>query len=64
MASHPQRYPELASYRDPLQLTNCRWPLVYLFGIQARMAYAIKIFHVLPWVPETFLARSPVFIVA
>ena len=28
------------------------------------MAYAIKIFHALPWVPETFLARFPVFVVA
>ena len=61
MASHPHRYPELASYRDPTQLANRRWPPVYLFDIQARMAYAIKIFHVLPWVPETFLARFPVF---
>lgn len=60
MASHPQRYPELASYRDTLQLANRRWPPVYLFGIQARMAYAIKIFHALPWVPGTLLARFPV----
>ena len=64
MASHPHRYPELASYRDPTQLANRKWPPVYLFDIQARMVYAIKIFHPLPWVPETFLARFPVFVVA
>ena len=61
MAFHPHQYPELASYREPTQLANRRWPPVYLFDIQARMAYAIKILHALPWVPETFLARFPVF---
>ena len=64
MAFHPHQYPELASYSDPTQLANRRWPSVYLFDIQARMAYAIEIFHALPWVPETFLARFPVFSVA
>ena len=64
MASHPHRYPELASYRDPTQLANRKWPPVYLFDFQTRMVYAIKIFHPLPWVPETFLARFPVFVVA
>ena len=64
MAFHPHQHPELAPYRDPTQLANRRWPPVYLFDIQARMAYAIKIFHALPWVPETFLARFTVFSVA
>ena len=47
MASHANRYPELASYREQIQLSNrkFRWPYVYLFDIQTRMAYATKIFH-------------------
>ena len=64
MASHPHWQLELASYRDQTQLANRTWYPVYLFDIQARMAYAMKIVHALPWVPETFLARFPVWFVA
>lgn len=47
MASHSHQFPELASYREQIQLSNRKfwWPSVYLFDIQTRMAHATKIFH-------------------
>ena len=47
MASDTNRYPELASYRQQIQLANrrFRWPNVYLFDIQTSMAYATKFSH-------------------
>ena len=47
MASHTNRYLELASYREQIQLASrkFRWPPVCLFDIKTRMAYSTRIFH-------------------
>ena len=58
----------------PIPIGTMNWPLIAIkhkslivdgpLFIQARMANAIKIFHALSWVPETFLAGFSVFVVA
>ena len=45
MAAQPERYTELASYREQIQFANrkFRWSPVYMFDIHSRMAYASKV---------------------
>ena len=44
VSAQPERYLELAAYREQIQLANCkfRWPCVYMFDVQTRTRAATR----------------------